>query len=156
VLGVVSLDQATKFIVVLWLDEGEVRPVIERFFNMTLTYNKGAAFGILSSVRDDTIRLLLLWSATLIAIAALIFLFLYEIGKDRLGRIALALVLGGAIGNMIDRLVLGSVVDFLDFYLGRYHWPAFNVADSSICIGVMMLLFFRRSHKPVAEVGGAV
>ena len=147
ILFVVTFDQITKAMVVHWLDEGEVWPVIKGLFNMTLTYNKGAAFGFLASIQDDTARIALLWSATALAVGAVIFMFLYEFGKDKLGQAALALVLGGAVGNMIDRVVLGKVVDFLDFSLGTYHWPAFNVADSSICIGVAILLLHKSKVK---------
>jgi signal peptidase II len=147
ILSVVGLDQLTKAFVVIWLDEGEIWPIIHGAFNMTLTYNKGAAFGFLASIHDDTVRVTLLWSATAVAVAAVIFMFLYEYGKDKLGQGALALVLGGAAGNMIDRLVIGKVVDFLDFYLGNYHWPAFNVADSAICVGVAILLLHKSKVK---------
>lgn len=147
ILSVVGLDQLTKAVVVIWLDEGEIWPIITGAFNMTLTYNKGAAFGFLASIDDDTVRVTLLWSATAVAVAAVIFMFLYEYGKDKLGQAALAMVLGGAAGNMIDRLVIGKVVDFLDFYFGTYHWPAFNVADSAICIGVGILLLHKSKVK---------
>ncbi len=147
ILFVAGVDQLTKALVVLWFDEGEIWPIIQGAFNMTLTYNRGAAFGFLSSIHDDTVRVTLLWSATALALAAVIFMFLYEYGKDKLGQGALALVLGGAAGNMIDRVVIGKVVDFLDFYVGIYHWPAFNVADSAICIGVAILLIHRSKVK---------
>jgi len=147
ILLVVGLDQMTKTLVVIWLDEGEIWPIIQGAFNMTLTYNKGAAFGFLASIHDDTVRVTLLWSATAVAVTAVIFMFLYEYGKDKLGQAALALVLGGAVGNMIDRVVIGKVVDFFDFYFGNYHWPAFNVADSAICIGVAILLLHKSKVK---------
>jgi signal peptidase II len=140
ILAIVALDQGSKALVVQSLLEGEVIPIIEGFFNLTLAYNKGAAFGFLASISNDNLRQGLLWSATAIAVIAVIFMFLFEFGKDKLGQVALSFVLGGAGGNMIDRARQGKVVDFLDFYVSTYHWPAFNVADSAICIGVVMLL----------------
>jgi signal peptidase II len=133
---VVVIDQLTKLAIERWFDYGDVRPVTG-FFNLVLTYNKGAAFSFLASASG--------WQAhflTGVGILASIFIvyLLARHGHQRLFALALALILGGAIGNVIDRLAYGHVVDFLDFHAGGWHWPAFNVADSAIVGGAMLLV----------------
>ena len=106
-------------------------------FNLYLTFNRGVSFSMFSSRSS-----LGVWA--LIGLTSLISgVIIYFIQKEKevLTRIGLAFVLGGAIGNLIDRIRFGSVVDFLDFYWGKYHWPAFNVADSAICIGAILILY---------------
>ncbi len=86
----------------------------------------------------------------MVAVGVLLYLFLKSKEKDGLLRLSLSLILGGALGNLVDRLRFGEVVDFLDFYVGTYHWPAFNIADSAISIGVALMAFemlFRDSRK---------
>lgn len=141
-LLVVILDQTTKLLALRAFEPGEIRSVIEGFFNLTLTFNRGVAFGLFADFGDGVRHLLLALSAVG-ALAAVVYFFVREYGHDLVGRSALVLILGGAIGNIIDRVRLGMVIDFLDFYLGEYHWPAFNVADSAICVGVFVLLFRR-------------
>ncbi|MGB2817157.1 MAG: signal peptidase II [Burkholderiaceae bacterium] len=133
---VVLIDQFTKNLVERTFDYGDVKAVTG-FFNLVLTYNKGAAFSFLASASG--------WQAhflTMVGIAASIFI-LYLLGRhgnQRLFSLALALILGGAIGNVIDRIAYGHVIDFLDFHAGGWHWPAFNVADSAIVGGAMLLV----------------
>ena len=133
---VVLIDQFTKQLVERTFDYGDVR-AITGFFNLVLTYNKGAAFSFLASASG--------WQAhflTAVGIAASLFI-LYLLGRhgnQRLFSLALALILGGAIGNVIDRIAYGHVIDFLDFHAGGWHWPAFNVADSAIVGGAMLLI----------------
>ncbi len=133
---VVLIDQFTKNLVERTFDYGDVKAVTG-FFNLVLTYNKGAAFSFLASASG--------WQAhflTVVGIAASIFI-LYLLGRhgnQRLFSLALALILGGAIGNVIDRIAYGHVIDFLDFHAGGWHWPAFNVADSAIVGGAMLLV----------------
>jgi signal peptidase II len=133
---VVLIDQLTKNLVERTFDYGDVK-AITGFFNLVLTYNKGAAFSFLASASG--------WQAhflTVVGIAASIFI-LYLLGRhgnQRLFSLALALILGGAIGNVIDRIAYGHVIDFLDFHAGGWHWPAFNVADSAIVGGAMLLV----------------
>jgi len=141
-LVVVALDQVTKLMALQAFEPGEIRPVFDGFFNLTLAFNRGVAFGLFADYADG-VRHLLLGVSACGALAAVGYFFVREYAHDVIGRSALVLILGGAVGNIIDRVRLGMVVDFLDFYLGEYHWPAFNVADSAICVGVFVLLFRR-------------
>ncbi len=150
---VVFLDQYTKYIVVETIRQGTVVPVIDGVFNLTLTYNKGAAFGMLSGVSDG-LRQLLLGGVTALAVCVVLYFLFYDYYHDRFAQMALGFILGGAAGNVLDRIRIGEVVDFLDVYYRNYHWPAFNVADSAICIGVVFLLFrspAKRKDLPVTE-----
>lgn len=116
-----------------------------QFFNLTLAFNKGAAFSFLD--QNTVWQGWLFGSISLIvSVAILVWLARIPAQKRWLG-IALTLVLAGALGNLTDRILYGHVIDFLDFHLGYWHWPAFNVADSAICIGAFMLLFDSFSTK---------
>lgn len=145
-LAVYVLDQITKWLALRMIGQLEVIPVIPEFFNLTLTFNPGIAFGLLGGM-DAGVRYLLLASVTLIALGVIIYLYIGPFKRDFLARTALAMILGGALGNITDRILYGAVVDFLDFYISHYHWPAFNVADSAICIGVTILLFRNPSNE---------
>jgi len=128
---IVLIDQITKITVARLFTYGESLPVTS-FFNLVLAYNKGAAFSFLAGESG--------WQRyffTGVAIAAAIFVIylLKRHAGQRLFCWALALILGGAIGNLIDRVMYGHVIDFLDFYVGKWHWPAFNVADMAIVGG---------------------
>jgi len=139
-LSITLLDQVSKFYVQKTLRLGQVVPVIPSFFNLTYVLNPGAAFGFLSGA-PAAIRHPLF---TAISIVAVLFIIYYRARHRQmrlLPSVGLACILGGAVGNLIDRLRLGMVVDFLDFYYGAYHWPAFNVADSTITIGVALMIF---------------
>jgi len=134
--AIVLIDQLTKVAIERAFDYGDVRPVTG-FFNLVLTYNKGAAFSFLASASGWQKHFL-----TVVGIGASLFI-LYLLGRhghQRLFSLALAMILGGAIGNVIDRLVHGHVIDFLDFHAGGWHWPAFNVADSAIVGGAILLV----------------
>ena len=133
---VILIDQATKALVERAFDFGDVRPVAS-FFNLVLTYNKGAAFSFLASASGWQAHFL---TGIGIAASAFILYLLARHGHQRLFSFALALILGGAIGNVIDRLAYGHVIDFLDFHAAGWHWPAFNVADSAIVGGAMLLI----------------
>jgi signal peptidase II len=127
---VVVLDQATKYLALTYINPYDSFKVLP-FLHIVLVTNKGAAFGMFKNIGSSFFI-----AASLVAIIFVIFLLIR--GKeDRLG---LSLILGGAIGNLIDRILYGSVVDFIDLSIGKYHWPAFNVADSSLTIGVAILL----------------
>lgn len=136
---VLVLDQGTKWYVEQTFDKHELLPVISGFFNLTRTYNYGAAFGLFAGLADGTREIVLLGTA-FVALAVVAYFLRHPHYQGRLAQTSLALVLGGAAGNLIDRFSRGAVVDFLDFYVGSYHWPAFNVADSAICTGVALLL----------------
>ncbi len=133
---VVLLDQLTKVTIERLFSYGDVLPVTG-FFNLVLTYNKGAAFSFLASASGWQKQLL-----TAFGIVASLFIvyLLARHGTQRLFSLALALILGGAVGNVIDRLAYGHVIDFLDFHWRGWHWPAFNVADSAIVCGAALLI----------------
>lgn len=138
-LFVIALDQLTKVWTVKSFALYESVEIIPGFFNLTYLTNKGAAFGFLASVDAAWRHYFFL----ILASIALLFLFIawFRMRKDhRFYGPALALIAGGAIGNLIDRVRLGAVVDFLDFYVAGHHWPAFNVADSAITVGVTLFL----------------
>jgi len=135
-LLVLLLDQLTKIVIERAFSFGDVRPVTS-FFNLVLTYNKGAAFSFLANAggwQDEFLTFIGL------AASAFIVYLLARHGHQRLFACALALILGGAIGNVIDRIVHGHVIDFLDFHWGGWHWPAFNLADSAIVGGAALLI----------------
>jgi signal peptidase II len=141
---VVVADQVTKIWVSGALRPYELVPVIDGFFNLTLAFNTGAAFSFLAQ-GGGWQRWLLSGLAVVVTIVLVVWLTRLD-RHERWTAAALSLVIGGAVGNLLDRLRLGHVVDFLDFYLGSWHWPAFNVADSAIVVGVAILLLasFRR------------
>lgn len=134
---ILALDLATKYWVESTMVYGQQIPITS-FFNLILTYNAGAAFSFLSDASGW--QRWFLSSIALIASIVIIFL-LRKYTDSKLFCLALSLVLGGALGNLWDRITLGHVVDFLDFYIGSYHWPAFNVADSAIFIGAILLIY---------------
>ncbi len=139
VLLVVVLDQVTKFLVVNSFQLYDSLEIIPGFFNLTYLTNKGAAFGFLAGV-DAAWRHYFFLSLASIALVLLVVAW-FRLHRDhRFYGPALALIAGGAIGNVIDRVRVGAVVDFLDFYVATHHWPAFNVADSAISIGVVFFL----------------
>ncbi len=135
-LVIILADQLSKWaaIEILSPQPGGRIVVIERFFAFTLVYNPGAAFGILPRYNHLFIIL------SILTVAALLVFFRSFFAAARLSRIAAGLILGGAIGNLIDRFRFQKVVDFFDFQFGDYHWPAFNIADSAICVGVVLLI----------------
>jgi signal peptidase II len=134
--AIVAVDQSTKTFIERLFDYGDVHPVTG-FFNLVLTYNKGAAFSFLAGASGWQKQFL-----TVVGIVASLFIvyLLARHGTQRLFSLALSLILGGAIGNVIDRLAHGHVIDFLDFHYAGWHWPAFNVADSAIVCGAALLI----------------
>jgi signal peptidase II len=135
--AVVALDQWTKALALRLLEHGE--PVsVTGFFNLTLLYNRGAAFSLLSDAGGWQHWL---FSGIALLVAALISVWLYRLpARARLEPLALALVLGGALGNLIDRLRFGHVVDFIQLHYRELYWPAFNLADSAITLGAGLLI----------------
>lgn len=134
---VLGLDLFTKAMVIKNIQIGQGIPIVENFFNLVHIRNKGVAFGLFAK---ESIS----WALPYLNILILIGLALYllKVGPtNTLGLVSYALILGGAFGNLIDRIRFGEVVDFLDFYIGQYHWPAFNVADSAVTVGVLLLAF---------------
>ena len=133
----IVLDQATKW----WILEGIMQPPriipLTPFFNLLLTWNNGVSFGLFNN--SNSLNALLL-SALAIVIVVFLFFWLRKAESTRMA-VGLGLIIGGALGNVIDRGLHGAVVDFLDFYINTLHWPAFNVADSCITVGAIILIF---------------
>ncbi|MEY4669808.1 MAG: Lipoprotein signal peptidase [Pseudomonadota bacterium] len=141
----ILIDQISKQLILKTFRPGEILSVIPGLFNLTLTFNPGAAFGLWSNLPSGW-REVALGVSILLALVAVVVFLLHPNCQTPLARVSLSAVLGGAIGNIIDRFTYGSVVDFLDFYIGDYHWPAFNIADSAIFLGIMVVVFL--PHKP--------
>lgn len=139
------LDQLSKYWVSARFDYGETRAVTG-FFNLVLTHNQGAAFSFLANAGGWQRGFFIV--IALVAIVVISVLLARHAGQT-LFCVALALILGGAIGNVVDRVALGYVVDFLDFHLAGWHWPAFNLADSAITVGAVLLIAdsFRRDTR---------
>ena len=138
---IVLLDQLSKFIVDRTMPLNQSIPVIANLFSLTYIRNTGAAFGILAgSAAGFRLPFLIFFSLLAIGFIGLMLRRLPEGEKGLM--IALTFILGGAIGNLIDRLLYGEVIDFLDFYWSRYHWPAFNFADSFITAGVLITFYY--------------
>jgi signal peptidase II len=133
---VIVLDQFSKYAVLHWLLSGIVVQPMFAGFNMVRAWNTGVSFSMLNNYGH-------LGAWLLSALAVVIVLMLYHWLKredNRLTQAALGMIMGGALGNVIDRVRFGAVFDFLDFYVGNIHWPAFNAADSFICIGAAIIL----------------
>lgn len=150
-LAVVCVDQATKFWIIHNFVLHESRVVIADFFHLTFLTNNGAAFSMLAGQPA-------LWRQAFFLVAASAALVFIWMAQRSFGRrsmrytVALSLIAGGAIGNMVDRIRYGFVIDFLDVFIGQHHWPAFNIADSAICVGVILfivhnLLFDREADE---------
>lgn len=153
-VGVIVLDQWTKWLVELHLPHHMAETVIPGFLNLTHVRNTGVAFGLLASDGGGG-GSGLLTILGLGALAAVTLYFWFAPSRDRWLLVALALVVGGAVGNLIDRVTSGAVTDFIDVFVGAHHWPSFNVADSAISIGIVLMAIdsFRPHHReaPVAE-----
>lgn len=150
----VALDQFTKVWVMKSFQLYESLEVIPAFFSLTYLTNKGAAFGFLAGVTSEWRHYFFLILAC-VALVLIAVAWLRMRNDHRFYGPALALIAGGAIGNVIDRVRLGAVVDFLDFYVAGHHWPAFNVADSAIFVGVALFLlanFLEERQKKQIQV----
>ena len=146
---IAALDQLSKWLIMRSISPVETRVVISGFFSLVNWQNPGAAWGIFQNYR------IVLTAISVLTVIAL-WLFRHSLQLHRPGpRIALGLIAGGIIGNLIDRIRIGSVIDFLFFYVGQYHWPAFNVADSAICIGVALYIIMSWRTDSAAEKGHA-
>jgi signal peptidase II len=138
-LAIVLLDQFAKLLVVRSMRLGQNIPIVPGFFDLTFVLNPGAAFSLFATMPEWVRNPFFI----LISVAAAVLIVAYRsryVRENRLASVSLALILGGAIGNLIDRLRYGVVVDFLDAHIYQYHWPIFNVADSAISVGVTLLL----------------
>jgi len=131
--AVLALDQLTKAIASAHLIPGEPLPLLGQFLRLTLVHNTGAAFGLFPGSRIPFILV------SVLAIAVVLYLFARDAYRSLVNRILLGCILGGALGNLVDRIRWGRVVDFIDVGLGSVRWPVFNVADSAVTLGVILL-----------------
>jgi len=138
--GVLILDQVSKSAVSAALKMHEIRPIIHGLLNLTRVHNTGAAFGLLAG-QPSILRTLFFLAVSLLAMGVVIWMLFRLPTDQKVEHVALSLIFGGALGNVIDRVRLGEVIDFIDVYYRSYHWPAFNVADSAITVGVILLMY---------------
>jgi len=137
---VIGLDQLSKYVVLRHFGEtgcADRREAVTGFLDLVLTCNRGMSFGLFNSGQGLSVPL---FSIAAVGIVAILLFWLSRVHSDLLAS-AIGLIIGGAVGNVIDRLRFGGVIDFLYFHLGSWYWPAFNLADSAICIGVVVMLF---------------
>lgn len=149
-LSIIVIDQMTKVYIMQTMRLHESIVVIPNLFSITYIRNPGAAFGILST-SSGSFRFIFFGLTSLFALGLLGTILIRMPKDDWMGQISVVAILGGAIGNLLDRLRYGEVIDFLDFYIDTYHWPAFNVADSAITVGVIFLILhfaFEKQKEP--------
>ncbi|MFY7697925.1 MAG: signal peptidase II [Legionella sp.] len=133
---IVALDQGSKCLMNRWLLPYEPQPIMP-MFNLNLAYNSGAAFSFLSNAGEWHRWFFVSFSFIM---SAVLIIWMLRLPRQALLQLtAISLILGGAVGNLIDRAWQGYVIDFIDFYYGSYHWPVFNIADSAICLGAFLL-----------------
>lgn len=137
---IIALDQITKSAITSRFTLHEAVAVIPGLFNLVYVMNPGAAFGFLADA-SATFRYVFFISVTLAAAGLIVYYLLKSNPRNLMLAVSLTLIFGGAAGNLIDRIRFGSVVDFLDVYIGSSHWPAFNVADSAITIGAILMIW---------------
>lgn len=140
ILVLLIVDQITKAIVFQKVAFLSSQSIIPGFFNITHIHNRGAIFGFFSQ-SDSQLLHIVLMLATLVALALVVYYFFMIPTAEKLTKISLSLILAGALGNLIDRVFRGYVIDFLDLYVKKWHWPSFNVADSCVTIGAFLLVF---------------
>jgi len=148
--GVLILDQTTKAMVSAALRLHESRPIIPGFLTLTLVHNTGAAFGILAG-EHSPLRTGFFLVVSVVAMGVVLWLLWRLRPEQKVEAVALSLIFGGAVGNVIDRMRFGKVIDYIDLFYRSYHWPAFNVADAAISIGVFLLfwsLIVRKDRPP--------
>ncbi len=137
---VIVTDQITKAVILDTMSLYQSFTVISGFFDITHIHNTGGAFGIFAE-QNSILRNLLFLFVSSVAVGFVLYFYHKTPKTHPLLATAFALIFGGAVGNLIDRVRIGKVVDFLDFYIGNWHWPAFNVADSAITVGVVIFVF---------------
>lgn len=138
--AVVGIDQLSKHLVLEHFGVSgctDIKEQVTAFFDLVLTCNRGMSFGLFNSGEGLSVPLFAIAAA---AIVAILIFWLSRMHSEILSN-AVGLIIGGAVGNVVDRVRLGGVIDFLYFHLGSWYWPAFNLADSAICIGVLIMLF---------------
>jgi signal peptidase II len=137
---IVIIDQLTKFFIVKYLPLHDTVPVVLGLFNIIHIKNPGGAFGLLANLTPGMRTFIFLFISSL-AVGLILYFYLKTPVNQTWLAAGFALIFGGAIGNLIDRIRFGVVTDFLDFYISKYHWPAFNVADSAITVGIGIFIF---------------
>jgi signal peptidase II len=148
VLFMIAVDQAVKGLIARTVQLYESRTVIPGFINITRIHNRGAIFGAFNQ-SNNRVVFILLTAASVAALGLVLFYFFKTPPADKLMKFSLSLIMAGALGNFLDRIVRGYVIDFMDFHIGEAHWPFFNVADSCITIGAFLMLFIFFRRKPV-------
>ena len=138
--AILVLDQVTKALVSAALRLHESRSIIPGFLSLTLVHNTGAAFGILAG-ESSPLRTAFFLVVSVVAMAVVLWLLWRLRPEQKVEAVALSLIFGGAVGNVIDRIRFGKVIDFIDVFYRSYHWPAFNVADAAISVGVFLLFW---------------
>lgn len=145
------LDQLSKAYIDNHFELSQSKSIIDNFFHLTYVRNPGAAFGMLS---DSAIRIPFFISISVIASLGILWYIRQISPAKKWQHLALGLVFSGALGNLIDRIRFGEVIDFLDVHWHNYHWPAFNVADSAICVGVAILLLCSWQEERLKKTAG--
>lgn len=151
--AVIFLDQITKSMITARFNLHDAYSVIPGFFNLVYVLNPGAAFGFLADA-SATFRYIFFTGITVLAAGLIVYYLVKSNPRNLILAGSLTLIFGGAVGNLIDRLRFGAVVDFLDVYLGTAHWPAFNVADSAITVGAILMIWemiWNRKDKQTAS-----
>ena len=143
---IITADQISKSLIKSTMTLYDVIPVIPGFFQLNYISNKGMAFGI-----NLPVGISFFSGISLIITCFLVWILWCERKNNLLMRISLALILGGAIGNLIDRILFGEVVDFFDFMIGDFHWYIFNIADSAVTVGIISMLFYSFLFKPKVQ-----
>ncbi len=147
---ILPLDQWTKYLVLQHMELHQSRTLVQHYLNLVYVQNPGAAFGIFA---DSALRVPFLSGIALLAVAVIVWVLPRLGAEQRWQKLGLVLVVPGALGNLIDRLRFGYVIDFIDVHWYQYHWPAFNVADSAITVGVVfMLVDMLRPARDTVEV----
>jgi signal peptidase II len=151
----VTLDQLTKVLVMLKLPLGGQVPLIPGLLNLVHVHNKGAAFGLMAGWSAGFVWLFFV--AVIGLVLVVLGCLLWRLPNDHwAAALGYSLILSGALGNLIDRIRLGEVVDFIDVYWGRYHWPAFNVADSLVCVGAAVMVWVIIRDEKTADASNPV
>ena len=149
ILALLSIDQLTKALVARSILFQSSKSIIPGFFNLTHIRNRGAIFGFFSH-SESRILFVFLTLVSLVALGLVIYYFFKTPSSQRYMKISLSVILAGALGNLIDRIIRGYVIDFLDFHIKNWHWPSFNVADACITVGAFLLIFilvFKRGKE---------
>ena len=134
---VVLADQITKALIFAYLPYHQSITVVPGFFDITHIHNPGGAFGLMANM-SETLRTIVFLLASSLAVGLIFYFYIKTPPSYVFLAVGFALIFGGAIGNLIDRVRLGIVIDFIDVYIGDYHWPAFNIADSAITVGIII------------------